>query len=46
MLITWPIALVASGVIGITGSRHYARDVAAVGGSLDSMAGDTIAAGH
>jgi MFS family permease len=30
MLLTFPIFLVASGVIGIRGSRHYASDVATV----------------
>jgi MFS family permease len=42
ILITWPIALVASGLVGISGSRHYARDVAAVGGSLESSSGALV----
>jgi predicted MFS family arabinose efflux permease len=46
MLITWPLALIASGVIGIIGSRYYARDVAAVGGSTDRSAGAAVIAGH
>jgi hypothetical protein len=46
ILLTWPVALVASGLIGITGSRHYARDVAAVGGSLESSRGTPVATGH
>jgi MFS family permease len=46
MLITWPIALVASGIIGIRGSRHYARDVAAVGGSVAAAQGASVTPGH
>jgi MFS family permease len=30
MLLTWPIVLIASGLIGVFGSRHFAADVAAV----------------
>jgi hypothetical protein len=39
MLTTAPIALVASGVIGIWGSRFYARDVAALGTSAETILG-------
>jgi MFS transporter, Spinster family, sphingosine-1-phosphate transporter len=39
MLITMPIALVGSGIIGIRGSKHYAKDVAALGSSADVLLG-------
>jgi MFS transporter, Spinster family, sphingosine-1-phosphate transporter len=39
MLVTMPFTLIASGIIGIRGSRHYAKDVAALGGSADTMLG-------
>jgi MFS transporter, Spinster family, sphingosine-1-phosphate transporter len=46
MLVTMPIALVASGIIGIRGSRHYAADVAAVGASVDVTLGASITPAH
>jgi MFS family permease len=46
MLLTWPIVLVGSGVIGMIGSRYYARDVAAVGGSLEAQQASSVMAGH
>jgi sugar phosphate permease len=39
ILITMPITLLASGIIGIRGSKHYARDVAALGASADALLG-------
>ena len=39
LLLTCPVALVASGVIGVWGSRYYARDVAALGASPEAMVG-------
>lgn len=39
LLVTTPIALVASGIIGIWGSRFYARDVQAVGTTAEAMLG-------
>ncbi len=39
MLITMPITLVGSGIIGMRGSRHYAKDVAALGARVDAMLG-------
>lgn len=39
LLLTCPLALVISGVIGIRGSRHYAADVAALGSNADAMLG-------
>jgi MFS family permease len=39
MLLTCPLVLVASGVVGIWGSRFYARDVAAIGGTASEMLG-------
>lgn len=39
MLATMPLALVISGVIGIRGSRFYAKDVAALGSNADAMLG-------
>jgi hypothetical protein len=41
MLLTCPLALVASGIVGIWGSRFYARDVAALGSSASQMLGAT-----
>lgn len=46
LLITCPLALVAAGVIGIRGSRFYAKDVAAVGSSADAMLGTAPVAGQ
>lgn len=46
ILVTWPIALVASGIIGIRGSRHYAADVEAVGASVDVTLGTSITPAH
>lgn len=46
MLLTWPIALIASGVIGIVGSRYFAQDVAAVGGSVNATLGTPAAPAH
>jgi MFS transporter, Spinster family, sphingosine-1-phosphate transporter len=39
LLLTCPLVLVASGVVGIWGSRFYARDVAALGGNASEMLG-------
>jgi hypothetical protein len=39
MLVTMPFTLIASGIIGIRGSRHHAKDVPALGGSADTMLG-------
>jgi hypothetical protein len=39
LLLTCPLVLVASGVVGIWGSRFYARDVAAIGGTASEMLG-------
>lgn len=39
MLLTCPLTLVISGVIGIWGSRFYARDVANLGATADSVLG-------
>jgi hypothetical protein len=39
MLITFPVFLIASGVIGIRGSRHFAGDVAAVTRAMPEAAG-------
>jgi MFS family permease len=39
LLLTCPAALVCSGVIGIWGSRFYARDVAALGTSAETILG-------
>lgn len=41
MLLTMPITLVASGIIGMVGSRSYAKDVAALGSTADAMLGTT-----
>jgi hypothetical protein len=46
MLLTAPIVLVASGIVGMTGSKHYAKDVAAVGGSVDTVLGASTVAAH
>jgi MFS family permease len=39
MLLTCPVFLIASGIVGIRGSRHYAGDVAALGSNADAMLG-------
>jgi hypothetical protein len=39
LLLTCPLALLISGIIGIRGSRHYARDVATLGTSAAAMLG-------
>lgn len=39
LLITVPIVLVASGLVGIWGSRFYQRDIEAVGGTTAGMLG-------
>ena len=39
MLLTMPVTLVASGIIGMVGSRSYAKDVAALGTTADAMLG-------
>ncbi len=39
LLFTCPLMLLISGVIGIRGSRYYAKDVAAVGSSIDVVLG-------
>jgi MFS transporter, Spinster family, sphingosine-1-phosphate transporter len=41
LLLTCPVALIASGVVGIWGSRFYARDVAALGSDASQMLGAT-----
>ena len=41
LLLTWPVVLIASGVIGIRGSRHFAQDVAAVGASGKTETGSS-----
>lgn len=46
MLLTMPIALVASGIVGIRGSKHYAKDVAALGASADALLGVHATPGH
>ncbi len=46
MLLTMPIALVASGIVGIRGSKHYAKDVAALGASADALLGVQVASRH
>ncbi|HEY1389513.1 MAG TPA: MFS transporter [Ktedonobacterales bacterium] len=43
LLLTCPLVLVASGVVGIWGSRFYARDVAAIGGTASDMLGTAVA---
>ena len=43
LLLTAPLALVLSGVVGIWGSRFYARDVAALGASAEQMLGVSAA---
>jgi MFS family permease len=44
MLLTCPLVLVASGVVGIWGSRFYARDVANLGTTADHLLGTHPAA--
>lgn len=39
LLVTCPPVLIASGIVGIRGSRHYASDVAALGKSANEMLG-------
>ena len=39
LLVTCPPVLIASGIVGIRGSRHYASDVAALGKTADEMLG-------
>ena len=39
ILVTCPIVLVGSGIVGIVGSKHYAKDVAALGSSADALLG-------
>ncbi len=39
LLLTCPVALLASGILGVWGSRFYARDVEALGGTADEMLG-------
>ncbi len=46
MLLTMPIALVASGVVSMFGSKYYARDVAALGSSADALLGVAAAPVH
>lgn len=41
LLLTCPVVLVASGIVGIWGSRFYARDIAAIGGNASAMLGTT-----
>lgn len=41
LLLTCPLVLIASGIVGIWGSRFYARDVAALGSTADAMLGTT-----
>jgi MFS transporter, Spinster family, sphingosine-1-phosphate transporter len=44
LLLTCPLMLLISGIIGISGSRYYAKDVVAVGASLEVLAGTWISA--
>lgn len=44
LLLTCPLTLVASGIVGIWGSKFYARDVATLGSTADAMLGTTTAA--
>lgn len=44
LLLTCPLVLTASGVVGIWGSRFYARDVAALGGNAAEMLGTSATA--
>jgi predicted MFS family arabinose efflux permease len=46
MLLTMPIALVGSGVVSMVGSKHYEKDVAAVGGSAGALLGVATAPVH
>jgi predicted MFS family arabinose efflux permease len=46
MLITFPVFLVASGIIGIRGSRHYAADLAAVGATVSATLGTPVTPAH
>lgn len=39
LLVTCPVVLVASGIVGIWGSKFYAKDVAALGTTADAMLG-------
>ena len=39
LLLTCPLMLLISGIIGIRGSRYYAKDVASVGASIDVLLG-------
>jgi MFS transporter, Spinster family, sphingosine-1-phosphate transporter len=39
LLLTCPLMLLISGIIGISGSRYYAKDVAAVGASIAVLLG-------
>ena len=43
LLLTTPVMLVASGLVGVWGSRFYARDVAALGASAEQMLGTHVA---
>lgn len=42
LLLTCPIVLVASGIVGIWGSRFYAPDVAALGSTAEAMLGTSV----
>ncbi len=44
LLLTCPVVLIASGVVGIWGSRFYARDVAALGANASEMLGTSATA--
>ncbi|HEY7834426.1 MAG TPA: MFS transporter [Ktedonobacterales bacterium] len=44
ILILVPVFLIASGVVGIWGSRFYQRDIEAVGGTTQSVLGTTAGA--
>ena len=39
LLLTCPLTLVASGIVGVWGSRFYARDIEALGGTAGEMLG-------
>jgi len=39
ILLTCPLMLLISGIIGIRGSRHYAKDVAMIGSSAETLLG-------
>ncbi len=46
MLLTLPVTLIASGIVSMIGSKHYAKDVAALGSSADVLLGVAAAPVH